>query len=819
VFWPADLVNDFRHGGRLARRSPWFALSAILVLATGIGATIAVYTVLRDVLFRPLPYPDPDRIVHLFSMSPAGVNRFSSAPQFLNWEAETSVFEALTAIRDPSPALTMTNGGHTEAVRTLRVSAEYFAVFRAPLVYGRGFSRAEDVRNGPRVVVLSDGFSRRVFGGGNVVGRSLWLAEEPYEIVGVLSRSFVFDSSADVLLPLRADGAAADHTRNLRVIGRARTGVSLQGARADVVRTTPLFRREHPFVLGHDEYFSADTLHAVLVGPIRGVLQLVSGAVMLVLLVTCANVAMLLLSRGQLRTPEIAARLALGAGRGRIVRQLLVETELLALTGGVLAIPLAYVVLRTVLVTATADLPMPLRAMADSLALDMRVMIEAVIAALSTGAVCAVMPAVVAARTEVTTLFKSGATSAFSGWKGSGAQSALLLTEVAAALVLLAATAVVLDSVGRLRTTNLGFDPRNVLTLEVPLAGTPYRASAGLDLFINNATARLAGVGGLAGAAATFSLPNEQGNKTSFVIDDRALMGAGAHHGSVRWEIVSPEYFDTLRIRRVNGRLFDDRDRRGAPAVAMVNRTMALRFWGRQTPLRQRITLGARDWPEADDTREIVGVIADVRRADSSEAEPTVYIPMWQAGDHVLARQQTLSPLRWVVRANTDPRVLASTIATALERAGPGLSVVQAESMQDVLASQLARARFALQLLGGFTAVSVLLATVGLYGFIANAVAHRRKELGIRTALGASSGRLVHMIVWHGGRVVLGGIVLGLIGATLVGVGLERFIFGTRPLPAGQLAGLALLQLFVAAGAAFVAALPVTRIDPRRVID
>ena len=818
MFWPADLGNDLRHGVRLARRSPWFALTVIVVLATGIGASIAVYTVLREVLFRPLPYPDPDAIVHLVSTSPAGVNRFSSAPQFLNWEAETSAFEALTAIQDPSPALTMTNGGRSEAVRTLRVSAEYFAVFRAPVAYGRGFSRAEDVRNGPRVVVLSDGFWRRVFGGGEVVGRSLWLAEEPYEIVGILSRSFVFDGSADVLLPLRAGGAANDHTRNLRVIGRVRTGVTLQAARAEVARTTPLFRREHPFILGRDEYFSADTLHAVLVGPIRGVLQLVSGAVTLVLLVTCANIAMLLLSRGQLRTSEIAARLALGAGRARVVRQLLVETELLALIGGVLALPLSYAVLRTMLVT-TSNLPMPLRAMADGLTLDVRLTIEAVIAALATGAVCAVVPAFVASRTEVTTLFKSGATSAFSGWKGSGAQSALLLAEVAAALVLLAATAVVLESVARLRTTNLGFDARNVLTLEVPLAGTPYRASSGLDLFINNATVRLAGVGGLANAAATFSLPNEQGNKASFVIEDRGLLSAGAHHGSVRWEIVTPAYFDTLRISRVNGRVFDDRDRRGAPAVAVINRTMALRFWGRQNPLRQRITLGARDWSEADDTRQIVGVLADVRGADSPDAEPTVYIPMWQAGDQLLARQLTLSPLRWVVRANTDPRVLASTVSTALERAGPGLSVVQAESMQDALASQLARARFALQLLGAFTFVAVLLATVGLYGFIANAVAQRRKELGIRTALGASSGRLLHMIVWQGGRIVVGGTALGLVGATLVGIGLERFIFGTRPLAAEQLAGLALLQLFVAAAAAFLAALPATSIDPRQVIE
>jgi hypothetical protein len=283
----------------------------VLVLAVGLGLTTAVYSVLREVLLRPLPYPEPDRIVQLFGVSPAGINRLASAPQFHFWRSEgRRSLQSLCAMQDRAPGVTMIVDGRPEAIRALRMSAECFDVFGVPPARGRAFTGREDLAVGAAVVVLSDGFWRRFYGSRDVLGESLWLANQPHEIVGIAARTFVSDPEADVFIPLRADAALTDLTRRLVVTGRLRPTATLEEARAEIADTTSRFRREHPFALGQYESFAAATLHAVMVGPIRPTLQLLTGAVLLVLLVACANVATLLLSHGRQRAGEVAARAA-----------------------------------------------------------------------------------------------------------------------------------------------------------------------------------------------------------------------------------------------------------------------------------------------------------------------------------------------------------------------------------------------------------------------------------------------------------------------------------------------------------------------------
>jgi hypothetical protein len=326
-------------------------------------------------------------------------------------------------------------------------------------------------------------------------------------------------------------------------------------------------------------------------------------------------------------------------------------------------------------------------------------------------------------------------------------------------------------------------------------------------------------MGGVTAAAAAFVLPTDQGAMTPFVLNDRPLFARGAHHGAVRWEIVTAEYFAALRIRRLDGRLFSADDRRGAPAVAVVNRAMSRRYWGDRSAVRARVTMGAADQRAVDEMREIVGVVDDVRGRDGSPAEPTVYIPLSQASDRVLAAQQTRTPLRWIVRVASDAALLGSGVASAIERSAQGAPVVVVPSMSELLAEQAARARFTLQLLGAFAVLAVLLALVGVYGFVANAVAQRKKELCIRSALGASRADLLRLVSRQGTQIVLGGALVGIAAAAMMGAVSEHVVVGARALDSATLVIVALSQAVAAAIATFMAARPAMHIDPRRVVD
>jgi putative ABC transport system permease protein len=796
-------------GVRGARRSPLIAATTVLVLAAGLGLTTAVYSVLREVLLRPLPYPQPARIVQLFGESPAGVNRLASAPQFHFWRSESrGVLESICAMQDRAPGVTMLVDGRPQPIRALRMSAGCFDVFGVPPARGRAFTPREDLAVGAAVVVLSDGFWRRFYGGRDVLGESLWLANQSHEIIGIAARSFVAQPEADAFVPLRADAALNDHTRRLLVTGRLRPVVTLAAARRAIADTTPRFRREHPFALGQYESFAADTLHAAMVGSIKPTLQLLTGAVLLVLVVACANVATLLLSHGRQRAGEVAARTALGASRARIARQLMAETTCLAMIGAALAIPVAYLAWQFVMSSGVVMMPAGLQRTLSAPTVDGHLVFVTMLAGLATAAMSGAVPAAAGSRADLSSLFKSGASSATASWRPGSAQSALLVIEVALALVLLASTAILLDSVGRLRSVDRGFQAAGVITVEVSLAGSPFADGASLGALVRRTPHLLGQMGGVSSAAATFTLPTDEGAMAPFVITDRTLMARGAHHGMVRWEVVSAEYFDTLRTRRLDGRLFSEQDVSRAPAVAVVNRAMALRFWGAQSPLGERITLGGLDWQGRDDTRQIIGVVGDVLGRDVGTAEPTVYVPMLQVSATVLQRLQATAPLRWIVRAGGDGHLIGPAVATALERTAPGTVVTQSASLSTALAEQLARAQLTAQLLSAFASLSVVLVLVGLYGFVASAVAERRLELSIRAALGASGANLLQLITTQGLAIVIAGIGVGVVAALLAGAGIEASVAGTKGLTLTRLGLLAIAQLATAGAATLVAAWP-----------
>lgn len=816
--WLDEFLSDVKLVGRFGRRAPFFVATVVAMLVAGIGATTAVYSVLRHVLLRPLPYAEPERLVQLFSQSPVEMITRSSGSQFRLWQDETlGAFEALSAYDDRTVPLPLSSERRAEVVRSLRVSSGFFTVFRIPVVRGRNLRREDDATQGPRVVVISEGFWQRRFGAGDVVGQTLWLGNEAHEIVGVVARSFVSDPAADVFMPLRVDALTSDDTRRFRVVGRLRTGVSVGSARQLVAGTTARYRRDHPFVLGQREYFTADTLHAVSVGPVKPTLQLLSGAVALLLLVACANVATLLLSRGRSRVVEVAARAALGASRARLVRQLLTESTCLALAGAALAVPVAQLGLQIVLQLGTDGAAASLLPLVSGATLDAHVIAMGVVTGLVTGLLCGAVPAMSISRADVSAMFKPGGSSAVATWRAGGAHSTLLLAQVAMAVVLLAATVSVLESLGRLQRLDRGFDADRVLTMEASL-GPAGAQGADPDAFVARTASRLLEVAGIAAVAASYLLPTDHGAVAPFVMNERGLFATGAHHGSTRWEIVTPEYFATLGIDTLHGRVPDAQDVRGAPAIAVINRTMARRYWGDRDVVGQRVTLGSADQP-GDSTRAIVGVVADTRGRDSGESEPTLYIPMAQAGEDLLRRQQAIAPLRWLLRTSTDPRLVGAAAFAAVEQAAPGAAVNQPTPMSDLLQAQVARASFALQLVGGFGVLSLVMALVGLYGFVRHAVRQRTKELSIRNTLGASRPQLLRLVLGQGAAIMAIGTVVGAVGAVSLGAALEHYVFGVKaPSPSAVLA-ITLLLMLAAGAALLVAAWPSVEVDPRRVVE
>jgi predicted permease len=811
------LLQNLRYAVRTLQNSPGFAAVAIVTLALGIGANTAIFSVVNAVLLQPLSYPNPDRLVELELSAPQGNGNVTSIPKFNVWREQTDVFDSVAAYDFSGPGINLTGGDRPELIKGIHVSADYFRVFGAPVALGRTFTPEEDRPGGPAVVVISNELWRNRFGGDpGILNRTIDLGQEPYTIIGVIGPTYSGDPKSDIWLPLKPDPNSVDQGHYLRATARLKPGVTLVRAQAAMKHAADQFNRKFPNspVMGPGASFTAIPLRDSVIGDVRFGLLLLFGAVGFVLLIACANVANLLMARATIRRREIAIRSALGAGRSRLMWQLLTESLLLSLAGGVLGLGLGYVGVRALLAINPSNIPR-VGEQGAAVALDWRVLVFTLVAAILTGILFGLVPAFSISRSGISnTLRESGARSG-TGLRHNKARAVLVITEMALALVLLVGAALLIRTFGALRGVNPGFDARNVLIMEMSLNGGRFEKAAGVDQLEREGRRRIESLPGVTAAAMTCCVPLEGGFGLPFIIEGRPLTN-GPYHGGATWLTMSPHYFDVFRIPLISGRVFTDQDNGAADRVVVINQALAKEYWPKGAALGARISIGKGVGPEFDEPpRQIIGVVADVREgALSRPPDQIMYVPFAQVNDGVIALNNRIIPVTWVVRTKLQPFSLTADIQRELREASGGLPVAHIRSMQQVVGESTARNDFYMTLLTIFAGVALLLAAIGVYGLMAYSVQQRTQEIGVRMALGASPQQVRRMVVVQGMQLALVGVVTG-VGSAL---GLTRLmsslLYGVKPWDPITIALVAVLLSGVTLLATYLPARRASRVDP-----
>jgi predicted permease len=802
----AELGQDLRFAGRQLWKSPGFTLVAVLTLALGIGATTAIFSIVYGVVLRPLPFQAPDRLVRGFFVSPEGAKQGAfSVPNFLDWRA------ASHALADATPAhggtLNLSGGGRAEPERLQAawVGANYFKVLGIRPLAGRGFAPGEDRPAAPHVAVISERLWRQRFGGDpGLLGRSLTLSGQPYTVVGILQRGVQLPSAADVWVPLvfSADELKERGAVFFSGIGRLAPGATLRQAEAE---TEVIGRRlSSQFPEANASYFKTMTLtplQETMVGDLRNKLLLLLGAVGLVLLIAAANVANLLLVRAAAREGEIVIRSALGAGRGRIVRQLLTESLVLALAGGAAGVALAAWMTKALVALGPQNTPR-----LDQVGLDGAALLFALGISLLTGVLFGLAPALQTSRTDLSGVIREG-TRGSKGRAGTRARGALVMVEIALAVVLLAGAGLLIRSFQRLQEVDPGFQPARVVTFRLTLPEARYSDAPKLRAFMDGLLERMRGLPGVDAAGATvYGMPFAgQVNMLTFDIAGRPPQPVGQEE-AMRVAAATPDYFKAMGIRLARGRTFGPRDRGGAPPVMVINESAARRYFPHEEPLGKRIVLGMKIDGVAQGG-EIVGIVADFKQdAMEQKIEPQLFVPY---------DQMPMESLAVVLRSTADPRAVASGVQGKVRELDPDLPVYGLQPATELVATATAQSRFYMLLLGGFAAIALVLAAVGIYGVTAYAVRQRTQEIGIRMALGASRDRVMRMVVTQGMALALAGALAGLAAAFLAARAMRGFLYEVSASDPMTYVGVAGVLLAVAALASYLPARRAALTEPQ----
>jgi putative ABC transport system permease protein len=801
----SGLAQDVRYAVRSLRRAPGFAAIAIVTLALGIAAAALVFSLADGILIKPLPIADPDRVVLARELTRSGDEMSLSWPNFQDWQARARSFESLAAWRGLPANLTGT--GRPRRIMVRQVTWNLFHVMGVTPALGRPLATSDDQPGVERVCLISHGFWLREFGGDpNAIGRRIVLDEVPVTVVGVLPPDFTIAREEDAFLPFGnflTPGSFMHGRGNhfgLAAIGRLRGGVTVDEARAEVATIAGQLAEEYP-ATNSGQSGTARLLTDVLVSQARPMLLVLLAAVAAVLLIACVNLANLLLARASSRAQEMAVRRSLGANRWRIVRQLVTESLLVGISGGVLGIGLAWLAFEGVVSLMPTDQPR-----LHTVGLDARVIGVAVLASLATGLLFGLAPAAQAAMERGTTLLRGARVTGAADTR-TGARRLLLFGEVALALVLVSGAGLMVRTMANLAAVDPGFDHARVVSAQVSLPSNRYdpdRRRAFVDAVVD----RLRALPGASNAAFTYSLPVAGSNWNSVFIVDGQPVPERANLPSAAWTPVSPSYFDTMGVRLVRGRLFDPADAQGASRVAVVNESFARRFWPGGSAVGGRIKQG---WPE-DKTpwREVVGVVTDVKTSGiDQDVAIQAYLPFAQEA-------QTFGS--FVVRTAGDPAALRAAIEPAIQEVDPNLPVYDVRTMDEVIGVGLGRQRLTMVLLMGFSALALVIAGVGVFGVTAYAVAQRRHEMGVRLALGASPRGILSLVVREELGACVAGVVAGVAGALLLATTIESLLFGVAARDPVTLGVAAVLLLGVTAVASYLPARSVMRIDPAQVL-
>jgi len=803
------LLQDLRYAIRTLLKQPAFTLVALLTLALGIGANTAIFGIVNAVLLRPLPYHEPDRIVLLWSHWTNWTKTWLSPPELADYQRQARSLEHVAAFSSTSFNLTAGPGSEPLRVLAAQVQSGMFAALGATTIAGRVFTADEDRPGHERVVMLTEGLWRSQFGSDpSIVGRTIDLDATPYTVVGVLPAAlrlpldYANRAFTQIWVPLALGPTDPQERGNhgLNALGRLTPGVPLSQAQAEIDAITRGFQQQYPN--NYDTAFGLTLVPAPLevFGDVRPALLVLLLAVGAVLLIACANVANLLLARSEGRQKELALRLALGAGRHRIVRQLLTESMLLALVGGVAGVALAYGLTQALVALDPLKIPR-----VQDIALDGRVLAFTAAVSLVTGLLFGIAPALQSARTDLQSVLKEGGRDSHvaTGWL----RRVLVIGEVAASVVLVAAALLLARSFARLLDVNAGFNPAHVLTLRTSLPSATYTDAAAMVKAYTEVGRRLRESPGVLAAGAVTGLPLAS-TRGDWGIRIEGRPSDPRDNLAADWQVVTPGYFEALGTPLRGGRTFTDADRADTLLVIVINETMAKKYWPGVDAIGRRMRMGRSEWIT------VVGVVADIHhRGLDMQPRPEMYRPHTQfryGGPEAPA----VSTMTWAVRTADDPRAATSYARAAIHAVDPKLGISDIATMDQVVADSTSDRRLNMLLFALLGSLALALATVGVYGVVAYSVSQRTHEIGVRMAIGAKPGDVVRMMVSEGGRLAVVGVVLGSV-AALAGARLIRGLLfevsATDPL---TFAAVAAALLGVALLASYIPARRATRVDP-----
>jgi len=777
--WLSQSLQDIRHACRSLLRSPGFSVAAILTLALGIGANTAVFSVVTTVLLKPLSYPEPDRIVQFRLKSTEGTVPSASIPDLRFWMQHAEAVDDISAY-DLGEAVLGLTSGIPEEVHGAHVTSNYFRLFGASLALGRTFSADEDRAGSGKVVVLSYRLWKRRFGGDpQILGKAISLEKEPYTVVGVTGERFRTDPEPDLWIPFQFNLNSIDQLHSFGAAGRLKPGISLSQANMQLRFASQAAQRQG--LRPDPEYtFVLEPLRDAIVRDARASLLLMQAAVGLVLLIACANVANLLLGRTTVRQREFAIRAAIGAGRGRLLRQFATESVLLSTCGGGIGLVMGSLGVHALLSISPGNIPR-IGVAGASVGLDWRVLMFTLGISLLVGIVFGIVPALRVCSPSLNQSLNEGNQRLGSGSSQSKVRSLIVLSEVSLSVVLLIGAALLIRTFVALRDVNPGFDGHNVFLMEMSLHGSQFATTANVARLVEDARQRLAGVAGVEIAAATCSPPFGDRMGLPFAAVGTPSGNSGST-GDAEWMSVSPGYFAVLRIPIIRGRDFDEQDRKGASGVVVINETMAKRYWADKDPIGQTIEIGRGVGPDFEDRpRQIIGIVADTRDHDLSQAaEPTMMIPLAQEPDGITRLWLQFGPIFWLIRTHLEPHQVAVNVSEQLREASGGLPAGRVRTMDEILSHSIARQNFSMLLLGVFAMAALALTAVGIYGVMAYSVAQRTHEIGVRMALGADRARIRNLVVGKGMLTAGLGVIVGLTAAAFLARFLAGFLFGVR---------------------------------------
>ncbi len=807
--------RDIRFAVRSLLKAPGFTVVAILVIAVGIGANTAVFSVINTVLLKPLTYPDPQSLVHLMNTGEEGSFPGANVPKFNIWRQQTGVLQQVAAYDSGGAGLNLTGNDQPEQVQGVHASADYFSILGAPVIAGRTFTAAEDSPHGGNVVVLSYGLWKRRFGGDRgIVGSNIQLNGQPYQVVGVIGREFVTETPADLWLPFQFELSSTDQAHYFGVIARLKPGVTGPMANAQLKLAADQYRATYPGTLGPNDGFGVVLLQELMVRDTRSSLYVLLGAVGLVLLIACANVANLLLIRATARKRELATRSALGAGRGHIIRQLLTESLVVSLTGGVLGLILGFGGVRLLLAINPGSIPR-IGEDGSAVTVDLNLLLFTLGISLLTGILFGLVPAISASRKNLAAALNESSNRSGVGFRSGKVRSILVISEMALALVLVIGAALLIRTFMKLQAVDPGFDTHNVLTMAMSISGERFQKTSGVAQVIHDGTERLNAVPGVTGAAAACCLPLQGGFGLPFNIVGRAN-GNNPNTGGAGYFPVSWSYFDVFKVPVVRGRNFTERDNTSAPGVVIINEAMARQFWPKSDPLNDHIEIGPGVGPVfVEPPRQVIGIVGDTRDGGlNQDPGPTMYIPVSQMPDKVTALNSRIAPLWWIVRTRMEPHTLTTSVTNAIREATGGLPVAHIRSMDEIVVLTTSRERFNMLLLSVFGSSALLMAAIGIYGLMAYSVQQRTQELGIRMALGAQAPAIRNMVVRQGMILAGIGLLIGIGGALWLTHFLAGFLFGVKAIDPTAFIVTPILLCAVALLAVWIPARRATRVDP-----